>query len=152
MPQRVFSGVDLLLPEAIAAGLSRLLPSGIPDLGRILLVLPGKVARRNVQSALLKYIPGGVLLPQMLTPHLLLHYGRTPGKLPDTLSSLIIWQNTLNKAAAHPENYSLVFPGSRMPGEKLPAAGVMHDLRHELSAGRNIRRYIQRFSKNVYSI
>ncbi|MBR7131499.1 MAG: UvrD-helicase domain-containing protein [Lentisphaeria bacterium] len=135
MAKRVFLGNDRLLPESIAAGLAQLKPEELPDFGRILLVLPGKVARSNVQRLLPVFAGRGVLLPQMLTPHLLLHYGEKPCNTPDSFVSGILWAKALAKAASHPERYSLIFPDGKIPGDRFSAAGVMHDLRHELSAG-----------------
>ena len=109
MVKRLFLGNQHPLPVSIAAKLAALKPAVPPDFGKILLVLPGKVARRNVRNELLKHYPGGILLPQLLTPHLLMHYQRQESPLPGAVAEELIWGRVLTKAAAHKEDFPEFF-------------------------------------------
>ncbi|MBE6364225.1 MAG: hypothetical protein E7053_00575 [Lentisphaerae bacterium] len=135
MVKRLFLGNQHPLPVSIAAKLAALKPATPPDFGKILLVLPGKVARRNVRNELLKHYPGGILLPQLLTPHLLMHYQRQESPLPGAVAEELIWGRVLTKAAAHKEDFTEFFFDGNVPAEKFMAAGKLRQLRAELAAG-----------------
>ncbi|MBR7121579.1 MAG: UvrD-helicase domain-containing protein [Lentisphaeria bacterium] len=135
MAKRIFLGNECTLPVTVAAGLAELKPAALPDFGRILLVLPGKVARSNVRRELLKHYPRGLLLPQLLTPHLLMHYGLPEANLPSPVAEEIIWGRVLQRAAEHKEDFPEIFPAGLVPVENFVAAGQLRQLRLELAAG-----------------
>ncbi len=135
MSRQIFLGSKKPLPVSIAAGLAALKPEVLPDFSKILLVLPGKVARRSVQKELLGFYPHGVLLPQLLTPHLLMHYELPQVALPPAAAGELIWGKVLTRAAAHAEDFPEIFPGGKIPVEKFSAGTKLHQLRMELAAG-----------------
>ena len=131
---RIFLGRELPLPSAVA---SRLLENNrnSNDLSGILLVLPGQAARRSVQQELLKSCPKGLLLPQLLSPHSLLHYSRQEVRLPDQLATALLWGAAISEAEAAPEEFDLVFPDGKFPGNPYTGSKPLVKLRHELVAG-----------------
>ena len=135
MAKRVFTGSSRALPVSIAAKLAELKPAALPDFGQILLVLPGKVARRNVREELLKHYANGILLPQMLTPHLLMHYQLPAANLPSPSAEELIWGKVLKHAAANAGDYPEIFFNGRTPRESFSASGQLRQLRLELAAG-----------------
>ena len=91
MAERIFLGTCDLLPRLIARQMAQFAAGKLPDFGQFLLVLPGKLARKVVQQELLEIFPAGFLPPQMLTPHLLLHYQREndPSLIPPAAEELL---------------------------------------------------------------
>lgn len=134
MAQRIFLGSRKLLPTAIAEKLIGQSNSSLPDLSSVLLVLPGKVARRNVREQLLKLSPDGVLLPQMLTPGQLMHYESPAASLPGPADELL-WGKALKRALRTPERFPALFPDNRIPADPFAAGLILSSLRRELSAG-----------------
>ena len=74
MAERLFSGGKKLFATAVAEKLAEIKPGKIPDFSRIVIVLPGKIARQNLRKELLKLFPEGLFLPRLTTPHGLLHF------------------------------------------------------------------------------
>ena len=100
MVKRVFLGQKELPASAIARALAEFRDAdNLSDLGRILLVLPGQLARKNVMQQLPEYFPGGLLVPQLLTPRLLLNFGRPELPAISPVAEEILWGKVLKYAA-----------------------------------------------------
>ena len=135
MAKRLFLGAGNLLPDAIAKELwSRKSSNSIPDFSRTVLVLPGQLARKMVQQQLAELFPDGVLLPQILTPHLLLYFELPIPVLPPVTAREILWGKTLEAVSGDAERYPNVFPGGRIPHEKFLAAKSLRVFYDELTA------------------
>lgn len=136
MAERIFLGTCDLLPRLIARQMAQFAAGKLPDFGQFLLVLPGKLARKVVQQELLEIFPAGFLPPQMLTPHLLLHYQREndPSLIPPAAEELL-WDKALAKAVGKKEFYPQLFPGGRVPVLRSASGKSLRDLRRELVAG-----------------
>ena len=112
MATRIFLDNDKTLPELIA---SRLLAeySGkktLPDPGNVLLTLPGKLARQKVLKHLAGNAENGLLLPQILTPALLMRYGMDEQAHPSGAADELLWLQSVKKALQTPEKFDLIFP------------------------------------------
>ncbi|MBO5990730.1 MAG: hypothetical protein J6R00_03695, partial [Lentisphaeria bacterium] len=71
---RVFLGTQAPLPQLAA---ERLLSgqSRLPDLGNIIIAVPGSFAREKLEYHLAGIAGNGLLSPQLMTPGVLLHLG-----------------------------------------------------------------------------
>lgn len=136
MAKRVFLGDDGLLAAAIAAKLLKCAPAGkLPDLSNIILTLPGKLARKKVLHHLGQLAPSGVLLPQLLTPALLLRYGMDDYRPLPAAADELIWIKTVKSALRRRREFDLLFPDSEVPPEPVHAAGKLRDFRNEVMRG-----------------
>lgn len=135
MVKRVFLGQKELPASAIARALAEFRDAdNLSDLGRILLVLPGQLARKNVMQQLPEYFPGGLLVPQLLTPRLLLNFGRPELPAISPVAEEILWGKVLKYAAGRKERFSEVFPGGRVPEDFFAASKTLRTFRDELTA------------------
>lgn len=136
MAERKFLGKDDLLPRLIARNMEQFSSAKLPDFGRFLLVLPGKLARKSLQKELVRLFPAGILPPAMLTPHLLLHFGReSAGNQLFPAAEILIWDRVLAEAVKEKERFPLLFPGGRIPALKTGVGRSLQDFRKELAAG-----------------
>ncbi|MBE6359434.1 MAG: hypothetical protein E7057_09360 [Lentisphaerae bacterium] len=134
MAERYFTG-RISPAAAVAGAVAALKAESVPDFGQILLVLPGEAARRSVQSELLKLFPGGLLLPQFLTPRQFMHYQDECSTLPDPVSEELLWGEVFTSAARTPEKFPYLFTGKKVPADKFLAGSMLRQLRLELAAG-----------------
>ena len=129
--RKIFLGTSKPLSELAAARL--LAGSGaLPDLGRILIAVPGNQARMQLQDALVRLAPNGLLEPQIITPGVLMHCGMPEANIPDQLENELIWNNVAEKAAKSGK-YDLLFPAYEK--NKTVSGTQFSRLRLELAAG-----------------
>ena len=122
MAERIFLGGKELFPAAVACKLAALKPGMMPDFSRIMVVLPGKIARQNVQKELLKSFPGGLLLPQLTTPHGLLYAGfGNPGEIVSAAAEDILWGRAVKKALEKKEHFQNIFRNGAFPADPFSA-------------------------------
>lgn len=132
----VFLGGKAPFPRAAAQALAGLKKEKVPDFSRITIVLPGKIARRNLQQELLKLFPGGLLLPRMMTPRQLLLAGVDDSvNLPPPVAETILWGRAVERAKREKEHFSELFLPGKFPRDPFRAAGTFIQLRNELLAG-----------------
>ncbi len=139
MAKRIFLGTGKNLPEQIAVRVLESCPASavpVPDLGNILLALPGKLARQKVMRHLADKAANGLLLPQMLTPALLMRYGMAEMPRPSGAVNELLWMQTVKTALRTPERFDLVFPeAEKMPPEHSFSGRKLMDFRHEVISG-----------------
>lgn len=128
---RVFLGTQAPLPQLAA---ERLLSgqSGLPDLGNIIIAVPGSFAREKLEYLLAGIAGNGLLSPQLMTPGVLLHLGTKKSNIPSALEDELIWNQVANKAA-NSGKYKLLFP--HYNGSSAVSGTSFHRLRLELAAG-----------------
>ncbi|MBE6376203.1 MAG: hypothetical protein E7043_03265 [Lentisphaerae bacterium] len=135
MAKRLFLGTGDLLPDAIAKELlKRADGSHLPDFSRIILVLPGQLARKTVLQQLAELSPSGLLLPQIITPHLLLYFNLPPPALPSATAREIMWGKVLASLNQNRDDFPNLFPNGRLPHEKFLAAKSLRVFYDELTA------------------
>ncbi|MBE6356628.1 MAG: hypothetical protein E7058_05900 [Lentisphaerae bacterium] len=135
MAKRVFSGSDIFPAAAAARGLAGFRnENGLSDLGRILLVLPGQLAKKSVLQLLPDHFPAGLLTPQLLTPGTLLNFGREEFCAVPAIAEEILWGKVLTAAAARQKYFREVFPGGRVPVDCFAASRNLRTFRDELTA------------------
>lgn len=129
--KKIFLGTSKPLAELAAA---RLLEGAgaLPDLGRILIAVPGNHAKIQLQDALVKLAPNGLLEPQIMTPGMLMHCGVPEANIPDQLENELIWNNVAEDAAKS-GSFDQLFPAYN---ENSTVSGTQFGrLRLELAAG-----------------
>ena len=129
--KKIFLGTSKPLAELTAARL--LADTGtLPDLGRILIAVPGNHARMQLQNALVRFAPNGLLEPQIITPGVLMHCGTKEVNVPDQLANELIWNNVAEDAAKS-GRFDQLFPIYK---ENSSVSGTPFSrLRLELAAG-----------------
>ena len=136
MAERIFLGGKEIFPAAVASKLAALKPERMPDFSRIMVVLPGKIARQNLQKELLKLFPDGLLLPQLTTPHGLLYAGleNSAGAVSGCTED-ILWGRAVDKALKKKECFQNIFRNGSFPADTFSAGRVFSRLQKELNAG-----------------
>ncbi|MBE6378598.1 MAG: hypothetical protein E7051_07265 [Lentisphaerae bacterium] len=136
MAERLFSGGKKLFATAVAEKLAEIKPGKIPDFSRIVIVLPGKIARQNLRKELLKLFPEGLFLPRLTTPHGLLHFDNETqtGTVPADAET-VLWGMAVNRALAEKEHFTELFRQGAYPDNPFTAGKCFAGLRNELAAG-----------------
>ncbi|MBO7328746.1 MAG: UvrD-helicase domain-containing protein [Lentisphaeria bacterium] len=136
MAGKILLGGNELFPVAVARKLAALKPERMPDFSRIMVVLPGKIARQNLQKELLNSFPGGLLLPQLTTPHGLLYAGlENPGEVLSAAAEDILWGRAVSRALKKKEYFQNIFHNGALPPDPYSAGRVFSRFRKELTAG-----------------
>ena len=135
MSKKVFLGKKNILPAAIARKLLEYSDGPLLNLRKIILVLPGALAKKEVVNSLLEIVPQGMLTPQILTPSQLLHFNTPNKNIPSTFIEELIWTETIRIASETPQKFNAVFPDGKFPPDKQLASGKLQAFRNEVSKG-----------------
>ena len=130
-PSRFFLGTAEPFPQLAA---KRLLQgfSGLPDLGNIIITVPGTFAGTALQESLAEHANCGLLMPQIITPGILLHKQAPENNTPGQLENELIWNHVATQAAESGE-FEQLFP--RAQSGKSYSGSSFCRLRLELAAG-----------------
>ena len=130
-PSRVFLGTAEPFPQLVAKRILHGI-SGLPDLGNIIITVPGTFASAALQESLAANAQYGLLMPQIITPGILLHNQEKSFNLPGQLENELIWNRVATSAAAS-GNFDLLFP--HVTDGKGCSGSSFSRLRIELAAG-----------------
>lgn len=130
-PSRVFLGTAEPFPQLVAKRILHGI-SGLPDLGNIIITVPGTFASAALQESLAANAQYGLLMPQIITPGILLHNQEKSFNLPGQLENELIWNRVATSAAAS-GNFDLLFP--HVTVGKGCSGSSFSRLRIELAAG-----------------
>ncbi len=108
----------------------------LSDPGTVLLTLPGKLARQKVLKHLAVNAANGLMLPQILTPALLMRYGMEERNHPSGAADELLWMQSVKKALQTPGKFDLIFPDAEnTPPEHLLSGRKLMELRREVVSG-----------------
>lgn len=123
MPKRLyFNDSDPICDQAARLLLESYGEGECPDLGRVLVCLPGKLARIMLIRALAEKSPRGLLSPEIMTAGALLHMGEHGVRRPNDFEEQLLWYETVVDASGkRAGEFHTLFPCGAPPVPNLPA-------------------------------